>query len=61
MRADAALTQAELAERLSRPQSYVSKIETGERRIDLAELRLLTEALGLSLVEVVAQWIARLG
>jgi transcriptional regulator with XRE-family HTH domain len=33
----AGLTQAELAARLGRPQSYVSKVETCERRLDLLE------------------------
>lgn len=31
------LTQAELAARLAKPQAYVSKVETCERRIDLIE------------------------
>jgi hypothetical protein len=31
----AALSQADLASRLSRPQSFVSKYERGERRLDL--------------------------
>jgi transcriptional regulator with XRE-family HTH domain len=31
------LTQTELAERLGRPQSFVSKYETGERRLDVIE------------------------
>ncbi|WP_369596550.1 helix-turn-helix domain-containing protein [Belnapia rosea] len=31
------LTQTELAERLDRPQSFVSKYETGERRLDVIE------------------------
>ena len=31
------LTQAQLAARLAKPQSYVSKVETCERRIDLIE------------------------
>ena len=32
------LTQVELAKRLKRPQSYVSKVENGDRRIDMLEL-----------------------
>jgi len=32
------LTQAEVAKRLRRPQSFVSKCEAGERRVDVVEL-----------------------
>jgi transcriptional regulator with XRE-family HTH domain len=37
-RAEAALTQVEVANRINRPQSFVSKIESGERRVDVLEL-----------------------
>jgi len=37
-RKDAGLTQVKLAERLRKPQSYVSKYESGERRLDVLEL-----------------------
>ena len=33
----AKLTQEELAKRVGRPQSFVSKYETGERRLDVVE------------------------
>lgn len=39
------LTQAQLAERLSRPQSFVSKYENGERRLDLIEFLEIATAL----------------
>lgn len=40
------MTQVELAGRLGRPQSYVSKIERSERRVDVAEWRQIVLALG---------------
>ncbi len=44
-RNDAGLTQRALAQLLGKPHSYVSKIESGERRIDLVEcLRFLLAA-----------------
>jgi transcriptional regulator with XRE-family HTH domain len=33
----AALTQVQVAQRLGKPQSYVSKSESGERRVDVVE------------------------
>jgi len=37
-REDAGLSQTEVARRLGKPQSYVSKCESGERRVDVIEL-----------------------
>jgi transcriptional regulator with XRE-family HTH domain len=37
-RKEAGLTQCEVARRLRRAQSYVSKCESGERRVDVTEL-----------------------
>jgi transcriptional regulator with XRE-family HTH domain len=45
-RRDAGLTQAQVAGMLHKPQSYVSKIESGERRLDVAELIEFLRALG---------------
>lgn len=45
-RKDAALSQVDLAQRLSRPQSFVSKVESGERRLDVIEFIEVCEALG---------------
>ena len=52
-RLEAGLRQVDLADRLRRPQSYVSKYESGERRLDVLELRQVCNALGISLDEFV--------
>lgn len=41
------MTQSELASKLRRPQSFVSKFEQGERRLDVIEYLELCEALGI--------------
>lgn len=41
------LTQIEVAKRLGKPQSYVSKYERGERRIDFVEFVTLSEIVGI--------------
>lgn len=46
----AGLSQEELAAALGRPQSFVSKCERGERRLDVIELRHWIMALGGELV-----------
>ena len=43
----AGLTQEDVAQRLRRPQSFVSKYESGERRLDVIELIEVCEALGI--------------
>jgi len=42
-REEAGLTQAEVAAHFERPQSFVSKCESGERRIDPTELRIFAK------------------
>jgi len=49
VRQDAGLTQAKLAGLLGKPQSFVSKYESGERRLDVLELREICVAAGISL------------
>lgn len=56
IRHEANLRQSDLAERLGRPQSFVSKYESGERRLDLVELRQACQALGISLEEFVQRF-----
>jgi transcriptional regulator with XRE-family HTH domain len=42
----AGLTQSKLSERLSKPQSFVSKYERGERRLDVIEFLEVCHLLG---------------
>jgi transcriptional regulator with XRE-family HTH domain len=46
VRKKAGLSQAELAKRLAKPQSFVSKFERGERRLDVIEFQSVAQALG---------------
>lgn len=38
-RLEAGLTQVEAAKKLKRPQSYISKSEAGEQRLDIVEIK----------------------
>ncbi len=60
IRLDAKLRQVDLAERLGQPQSFVSKYESGERRLDILELRSLCKAVGITLQQFVARLEERL-
>ena len=56
----AGLSQTALAERLGQSQSFVSKMETGDRRLDLVQLRTVCAALGVGLPDFVARFEERL-
>lgn len=56
VRLEKGLTQSELAARLEVTQSRVSKVEQGERRLDLVELQEWCSALGISLVSFVRRF-----
>jgi len=56
VRQDADLRQTDLADRIGRHQSFVSKYESGERRLDLIELRQVCQALGISLGDFVRKF-----
>lgn len=49
----AGLTQAEVSTALGRPQSFVSDMERGRRRLDVLQLRDICDLLGISWVEFV--------
>jgi len=51
-RARACLTQQDVAKRLNRPQSYVSKYESGERRLDVIEFLRVVKVLKVGPEEV---------
>ena len=51
-REEAALTQEQLALRLGESQSFVSKVERGERRLDIIELRQVSLALRLPFLKL---------
>ena len=53
VRIEADVKQADLAKRLGAPQSFVSKYESGERRLDLIEVRQVCQALGIHLARFV--------
>lgn len=54
-RREAGITQQELADRLNRPQSYVAKVETGERRLDVVEFIEWAEGIGRSPADLVGK------
>lgn len=47
-RKEAQLTQQQVAAKLGVPQSYVSKYEKGERKLDVIEFLALCDVLGVS-------------
>ncbi len=54
-RLSAGLTQIELAEKLARPQSFVSKYERGERRLDLVEFIEVADAIGFDPAKLIGK------
>lgn len=58
-RHDKGYTQMQLAEALGRPQSFVAKIENGERRLDIIEFAHIAHILSLDPAEVVKMILPR--
>lgn len=55
-RVEAGLTQEDFAKALDRPQSFVSDVERGLRRLDLIQLRDICQVLGISLSSFVKRF-----
>ncbi|MDJ0660686.1 MAG: helix-turn-helix transcriptional regulator [Crocosphaera sp.] len=54
-RKSANLTQTELSRRLNKPQSYVSKYERGERRLDVVEFLEVSNALNIDPIVLIEE------
>lgn len=57
IRQEAGLTQTALADRLHQSQSYVSKYESGEQRLDLLEIEAVCAATGVGLKDFVERYL----
>lgn len=55
-RLSSGLTQVQVAKKLGRPQSYVSKYERGERRLDFPEFVGLADVLGIDIPSFVEEY-----
>jgi transcriptional regulator with XRE-family HTH domain len=53
LRCNAGLSQVKMAELLGTPQSFVSKYENGERRLDILEIRQMCQKLNITLTEFI--------
>jgi len=56
LRVSSGLRQSDLAKMLKVPQSFVSKIESGERRLDLIELRAILTCFNSDLTEFITEF-----
>ena len=54
-RLKAGLSQKQVAERLKQPQSYVSRCESGERRVDVVEAMAFAEIYGVTLDDLLPE------
>lgn len=54
-RAASGLTQTQCSEALGKPQSFMSDVEKGTRRLDVIQLRDLCQKFGVELSEVIQE------
>jgi len=53
------VTQLDLATRIGNTQTFISKVERGERRLDVVELVEFCEALGLNPLDLLQDYLGR--
>lgn len=52
-RKEKGITQAQLAEALGKPQSFIAKVENGERRLDVVEFVYLARLVGANVQRII--------
>ncbi len=57
IRLEANLTQVQVAQMIGQKQSYVSKYESGEQRLDLIELEAICNATGVTLTDFIRRYL----
>lgn len=55
-RKESRLTQVACSKALGRPQSFMSDVETGSRRLDIVQLRDLCKVLGVELTNLIEEF-----
>jgi len=60
-RKKAGVTQAALVASLKKPQSYVSKYESGDRRLDFTEFMEIVDVLAINVAEFALEYKAKTG
>ncbi len=58
-REESGLTQVQVATKLKKPQSYVSKIERGERRLDVVEFCELADILKIDACNLIRMFLKK--
>ena len=56
LRIGAGLRQSDLAALIDEPQSFISKVEQGERRLDIIELRVIVNVMGITLADFIKEF-----
>ena len=60
-RKEAGIRQVQLAKKLKRSQTWIARLESGDRRIDVIELLDLADAIGFDALDILGQLEAKKG